>query len=79
MCPGCIGSTLLLLSGAGSAGGLAALKLKSLRRIKAVSEGLFACSHPLRRLVAGVSRASPVSGPEWTSSGRPDTDSRWTK
>jgi hypothetical protein len=35
MCPGCIGSALLLLSGASSAaGGLAAVKLRSISRIR---------------------------------------------
>jgi hypothetical protein len=36
MCPACIGSTLLLLggAGAGSAGGLAALKLRWIGRIR---------------------------------------------
>ena len=34
MCPGCIGSALLLLSGASSAGGLAALKLRAMRRTR---------------------------------------------
>jgi hypothetical protein len=38
MCPGCVGSALLLLSGASSAGGLAAFKLKLLRRVKAIIE-----------------------------------------
>ena len=39
MCPGCIGSALLLLSGASSAGGLAAaLKLRSISRIRSVRE-----------------------------------------
>jgi len=31
MCPACIGSTLLLLSGAGSAGGLALIATRALR------------------------------------------------
>jgi hypothetical protein len=34
MCPGCIGSALLLLSSASSAGGLAALKLRVMRRTR---------------------------------------------
>ena len=34
MCPGCIGSALLLLSGASSAGGLTALKLRAMRRTR---------------------------------------------
>ena len=38
MCPGCVGSALLLLSGASSAGGLAALKLRSLGRIRAARQ-----------------------------------------
>jgi hypothetical protein len=38
MCPGCIGTTLLLLSGASSAGGLAAFKLRSIGRIRAARE-----------------------------------------
>jgi hypothetical protein len=37
MCPACIGTALWLLSGAGSAGGLAAtLKLRSVRRIRSL-------------------------------------------
>jgi hypothetical protein len=38
MCPGCIGTTLLLLSGASSAGGLAAFKLRSITRLRTVRE-----------------------------------------
>jgi hypothetical protein len=37
MCPACIGSTLLLLSGAGFAGAVAALKLRWLTRLKGLS------------------------------------------
>jgi hypothetical protein len=39
MCPGCIGSALLLLSGtgAGAAGGLAAIKLRLLNRSRRTS------------------------------------------
>ena len=38
MCPGCIGTALLMLSGASSAGGLAALKLRSLTRLRTARE-----------------------------------------
>lgn len=38
MCPGCIGTSLLLLSGASSAGGLAAFKLRSITRLRTVRE-----------------------------------------
>jgi hypothetical protein len=34
MCPGCIGTTLLLMSGAGAAGGFTAFKLRSLQRLR---------------------------------------------
>jgi hypothetical protein len=37
MCPGCVGSALLLMSGASSAGGLAALTLRPIARLRACS------------------------------------------
>jgi hypothetical protein len=36
MCPGCIGTTLLLMSGTGAAGGFVAFKLRSLKLLKAL-------------------------------------------
>jgi hypothetical protein len=66
MCPGCIGTTLLLLSGASSAGGLAAFKLRSITRLRTVRERFAARPPP-----AGGSSRQPK--PAYDPAGKNDS------